>query len=156
MMTEPAPTVRWALIVGSSSGFGEATSIELAREGLNIFGVHFDRRSSIPHVNEIIETIRALGREVLFFNRNAADAEKRANVLDQIQQHWKETGGEHFIKVFLHSIAFGSLLPYIAEPLRQAVTQAQIEMTIDVMGNNLVYWVQEMLRRKMLTAGSRI
>jgi enoyl-[acyl-carrier protein] reductase III len=155
-MTEPAAPVRWALIVGSSSGFGEATSIELAREGLNIFGVHFDRRSSMPHVNGIIETIKALGRAAVFFNRNAADPEKRANVLDQIQLHWKETRGEHFIKVFLHSIAFGSLLPYVADPPMQSLTQAQIEMTLDVMGNNLLYWVQEMMRRKMLAAGSRI
>jgi enoyl-[acyl-carrier protein] reductase III len=155
-MTESVSPMRWALIIGSSSGFGEATSLELAREGLNICGVHLDRRSSMPRVNEIIATIKALGRDVLFFNRNAADAEKRATVLDQIQEHWKEAGGEHFIKVFLHSVAFGSLLPYIADPPQQVLTQAQVEMTIDVMGNNLVYWVQELMRRKMLAAGSRI
>jgi enoyl-[acyl-carrier protein] reductase III len=155
-MTETAAPARWALIVGSSSGFGEATSLELAREGLNIFGVHFDRRPAMPHVNEIIDKIKAMGREVHFFNRNAADAEKRANVLDQIQEHWKGRGGEHSIKVFLHSVAFGSLLPYITDPPQQSLTQAQIEMTIDVMGSNLVYWVQEMMRRKMLRPGSRI
>ncbi|HTV55649.1 MAG TPA: SDR family NAD(P)-dependent oxidoreductase, partial [Terriglobia bacterium] len=115
-MTEASAPERWALIIGSSSGFGEATSLELAREGLNIFGVHFDRRSAMPHVNEIIDEIKAMGRDVLFFNRNAADAEKRARVLDEIQEHWRQKGGEHFIKVFLHSIAFGSLQPYIAKP----------------------------------------
>jgi enoyl-[acyl-carrier protein] reductase III len=155
-MIEPGAPERWALIIGSSSGFGEATSLELAREGLNIFGVHFDRRSSMPHVNEIIEQIKAIGRDVRFFNRNAADAEKRAGVLDEIQEHWKQKGGEHFIKVFLHSIAFGSLQPYIAKPPQESLTQAQIEMTIDVMGSNLVYWAQEMMRRKMLGYGSRI
>ena len=34
----------WALILGVSSGFGEATAVELARAGMNIFGVHMDRR----------------------------------------------------------------------------------------------------------------
>ena len=36
----------WALILGASSGFGEATALELARAGMNIFGVHLDRRES--------------------------------------------------------------------------------------------------------------
>lgn len=146
----------WALIVGSSSGFGEATSLELARAGLNIFGVHFDRRTAMGHVNEIQDKIRALARDVLFFNINAADAEKRAKVFEQMEERWRQAPGEHFIKVFLHSIAFGSLQPYVAEDHRQEVTQAQMEMTLDVMGSNLVYWVQEMSRRKMLEQGSRI
>ena len=146
----------WALVVGSSSGFGEATSLELARAGLNIFGVHFDRRSALAHVNEVQDKIRALGRDVLFFNTNAADAEKRAKVFDQIEAHWNQSGGEHFVKAFLHSIAFGSLQPYLAEDHQQEVTQAQMEMTIDVMGSNLVYWVQEMGRRRMMRKGTRI
>jgi NAD(P)-dependent dehydrogenase (short-subunit alcohol dehydrogenase family) len=155
MNPTPGPT-RWALVVGSSSGFGEAVAKELAREGLNIFGVHFDRRSSLDHVNEVIAAIKTMGREVLFFNTNAADAAKRAEVLHQMQEHWKKLGGEHFIKVFLHSIAFGSLKPYVSESPEDEVTQAQMEMTVDVMGNNLVYWIQELMRRKMLGQGSRI
>jgi enoyl-[acyl-carrier protein] reductase III len=150
---QPTP---WALIVGSSSGFGEATSRALASEGLNIFGVHFDRRTAMPHVQEITEAIKSQGRDVLFFNSNAADAEKRTSALDQMQQHWQQAGGQHTIKVFLHSVAFGSLLPYIAESADQQLTQAQMEMTIDVMGSNLVYWVQELVRRKMITSGGRI
>jgi enoyl-[acyl-carrier protein] reductase III len=146
----------WALVVGSSSGFGEAASLELARAGLNIFGVHFDRRTAMPHINEIQVRIRASGRDVLFFNSNAADAEKRAKVFEGMEERWKRAGGEHFVKVFLHSIAFGSLQPYISEDHQQEVTQAQMEMTLDVMGSNLVYWVQELMRRKMMRAGSRI
>ena len=149
----PAP---WALIIGSSSGFGEATSLELARSGLNVFGVHFDRRSAMGHVNEIVEKIRAVGRDALFFNINAADAEKRADALHEMQQHWTEKGGEHFVKAFLHSIAFGSLQPYLSDDHAAEVTAAQMEMTLDVMGSNLVYWVQELMRRQMLRRGSRI
>jgi enoyl-[acyl-carrier protein] reductase III len=146
----------WALVVGSSSGFGEAASLELARAGLNVFGVHFDRRTAMPHVGEIQERVRALGRDVLFFNTNAADAEKRAKVFEQMEERWKQAGGEHFVKVVLHSIAFGSLQPYLSDDHQQEVTQAQMEMTVDVMGSNLVYWVQELMRRKMMRSGSRI
>src|SRR5712692_338768 len=146
----------WGLIAGSSSGFGEATSVELARAGLDIFGVHFDRRSSLGHVNEVVETIKATGRDVLFFNINAADAQKRSEALDQMQEHWKQRGGEHFVKVFLHSIAFGSLKPYLDSTAGEELTQQQMEMTVDVMGNNLVYWVQDLFHRKMIGLGSRI
>jgi NAD(P)-dependent dehydrogenase (short-subunit alcohol dehydrogenase family) len=155
-MTETSGLTPWALIVGSSSGFGEATSRELARARLNIFGVHFDRRSSMGHVNEIIDAIKSERREVMFFNTNAADAAKRAEVLDQMQNFWKGKGGRHYIKVFLHSIAFGSLKPYLTDSPEEELTQAQMEMTVDVMGNNLVYWVQDLFRRKMLASGSRI
>ena len=155
-MAHTAGPTPWGLIVGSSSGFGDATSRELARAGLNIFGVHFDRRSALAHVNEVIEAIKAAGRDVMFYNINAADGEKRAEALNQMQERWKQVGGEHFIKVFLHSVAFGSLLPYISENHDGEVTQAQMEMTLDVMGSNLVYWVQELLRRKMMRSGSRI
>jgi enoyl-[acyl-carrier protein] reductase III len=155
-MTAEAGPRRWALIVGSSSGFGEATCLELARAGLDIFGVHFDRRSAQEHVNKIVEQIKASGRDVMFFNINAADAAKRAEALDSMQELWKQRSGDHFVKVFLHSVAFGSLLPYVSEDSGRQLTQAQMEMTIDVMGNNLVYWVQELTHRKMVRAGSRI
>ncbi|HVB28670.1 MAG TPA: SDR family oxidoreductase [Terriglobia bacterium] len=155
MATQAGPG-RWALIIGSSSGFGEALSLELARSGVDIFGVHFDRRSAQERVNGIIDKVKALGRDAVFFNMNAADADKRTNALDKMQEHWKERGGDHFVKVFVHSVAFGSLLPYIAGETKDQLTQAQMEMTLDVMGNNLVYWVQELMQRKMMGTGSRI
>ena len=130
--------------------------MELARAGLNIFGVHFDRRATMDHVNQVIECIKATGRDALFFNINAADGLKRTKALDQMHEYWKRKGGDHFVKLVLHSIALGSLKPYLAENQAEELTQAQMEMTIDVMGNNLVYWVQDLFRRRMLRAGSRI
>ncbi len=44
---------QWALILGASSGFGAATSIELARAGMNIFGVLLDRKATLHNVEEI-------------------------------------------------------------------------------------------------------
>lgn len=108
------------------------------------------------HVTEVVEAIKSEGRDVLFFNVNAADTDKRARALDQMEEYWRSAGGGHFVKVFLHSIAFGSLQPYIGESKDGEVSQAQMEMTLNVMGSNLVYWVQEMMRRKMMRSGSRI
>ena len=53
-------------------------------------------------------------------------------------------------------MAFGSLKPYLGESPDDELTQQQMDMTVDVMGNNLVYWVQELFHRKMLGQGSRI
>ncbi len=87
---------RWALIVGASRGFGEVTSKALAREGLDILGVHFDGRANMDHVNEVVEAIKADGHEVIFFNINAADAAERADALSQMQTYCKQGHGDRF------------------------------------------------------------
>ena len=52
---------RWALILGASSGFGEATSLALAAAGYHICGVHLDRRQGMAHVDEIKAKLAASG-----------------------------------------------------------------------------------------------
>src|SRR3972149_11957029 len=91
----------WALILGASSGFGEATSLELARSGYNIFGVHLDLRATLPNAQRIQDEIRSLGREAVFFNVNAADAEKRAAVVQSVQERLRpgESAPGGFVRV---------------------------------------------------------
>ena len=145
----------WALVLGASSGFGGATSLELARAGLNVFGVHLDLRATLPNAERIREEIVALGRQAVFFNVNAADAEKRRSVVKGIQERFRQDGGGR-VRVLMHSLAFGTLNPYIAESPRDALTQRQMEMTLDVMANSLVYWTQDLVAAGLLTRGSRI
>src|SRR5437773_8449087 len=82
----------WALTLGASSGFGEATSLALARAGLNIFGVHLDRKATLGNVERIVSEIKALGHEAVFFNVNAADPDKRAEVVSQMERVLEERG----------------------------------------------------------------
>ncbi|MBI2467945.1 MAG: SDR family NAD(P)-dependent oxidoreductase, partial [Candidatus Rokubacteria bacterium] len=63
----------WALVLGASSGFGEATASALAEAGMSVVGVHLDRRATLPNAERIANEIRRQGREALFFNVNAAD-----------------------------------------------------------------------------------
>src|SRR5258705_13196682 len=91
----------WALILGASSGFGEATSLELARRGMNIAGVHLDRKGTLPHVEEIVGEIRKSGGQAEFFNVNAADEAKRKEVLDALAP---KLGGKPG-RTVLHSLA---------------------------------------------------
>jgi enoyl-[acyl-carrier-protein] reductase (NADH) len=123
---------------------------------MHIFGVHMDRKATLPNVERIAGEIRALGREVVFFNVNAADAEKRAEALDQIARHLEARGEPGGVAVFLHSLAFGALKPYIADDPKDALSQSQMEMTLDVMAHSLVYWTQDLVRRKLMGPGGKI
>lgn len=143
----------WALILGASSGFGGAVSVKLAEDGFNIFGVHLDRQVTMPNVDRIMSLIRASGSEAIFFNANAADAEKRQEVIDEIKNRSK---GKPIIKVMLHSLAFGTLKPFIQHNEEQPITKAQMEMTLDVMAHSLVYWAQELMKENLLVRKGRI
>jgi enoyl-[acyl-carrier protein] reductase III len=144
---------KWALILGASSGHGAATAIELARHGMNIFGVHLDLRATLPNAQRVIHHIQDLGCQAVFFNTNAADDAKRQMVLEAIRE--RLSPGEH-IKVLMHSLAFGTLRPYVPANREEAVTRAQIEMTLDVMAHSLVYWVQDMFYKGLLGPGSKV
>ena len=145
----------WALVLGASSGFGGAAAVEFARHGMNIFGVHLDRQATMPDVQQIIREIKHQGREAVFYNMNAADAIKRMETLDDIQERFAENTG-HTVKVLLHSLAFGTLKPFVAKKPAEAITQAQMEMTLDVMANSLVYWVQGLVSLQLMKRGGRI
>jgi len=143
---------QWALILGASSGFGEATALELAARGMNIFGVHLDRRETLPHAHEVMEKVRTLGREAVYFNKNAADEETRRDVIAHIDGVFQETPGT--VRVLLHSLAFGALKPLVGQ--EETASQKQIEMTSDVMGHSLVYWVRDIVAARLMRAGGRI
>ncbi|MBI2932187.1 MAG: SDR family oxidoreductase [Planctomycetes bacterium] len=142
----------WALILGASSGFGEATALELARHGMNIAGVHLDRKATLPNVERIVAEIAKAGGRTAFFNVNAADEVKRKEVLDALEP--KLDGRP--LRTMLHSLAFGALKPYLAEKEEDRITKVQMEMTLDVMAHSLVYWVQDLRARKMLARESRV
>jgi len=143
---------KWALILGASSGFGGTTALELARQGMHIIGVHLDRRAALANVEALVASIRATGAEAHFFNVNAADPQKRQEVLDAMQP---KLGGAT-ITVLMHSLAFGTLKPYLTDDPKEQLTKDQMEMTLDVMANSLVYWVQDLVARKLLGQGSRV
>src|ERR1700694_2338857 len=88
---EPIRLSGWALVWGASSGFGAATSLALARAGLNIFGVHLDRKSTLPNAERLAADIKTLGREAHFYNINAADEEKRAEVAAEMERILRES-----------------------------------------------------------------
>ncbi|MCS7325133.1 MAG: SDR family oxidoreductase [Anaerolineae bacterium] len=151
-MSEAQLKGKWALILGASSGFGAATALELAKYGVNIIGLHLDRGPALEQVRQLVEAIAAHGVQVHYLNMNIANAEKRREAVAQIKS-WL---GDQALHLVMHSVAFGSLHPFIAEDQSQQITQAQLEMTLDVMANSLVYWVQDLWHAGLLGRGSRV
>jgi NAD(P)-dependent dehydrogenase (short-subunit alcohol dehydrogenase family) len=142
----------WGLILGASSGFGAAAARELARHGMSILGVHLDRKATLPLAQAVADDVRAAGAQAEFFNVNAADAEKRAQVCSRA----RELANGKPLRVLMHSLAFGTLKAFVSDQPVQQTTKAQLEMTLDVMAHSLVYWVQDLTAAGLLGAGSRI
>lgn len=144
----------WCLILGASSGMGRACALALSREGFNIVGVHLDPSERQDEVNRLIAQIRHSGVDVRFFNENAASDAQRAAMLGALPPSVRETGG---FKVLVHSLAFGSLLPFIRRADDEPVlTRRQIDMTMSVMAHSIVYWVQDLVEQKLMGAGGRV
>jgi NAD(P)-dependent dehydrogenase (short-subunit alcohol dehydrogenase family) len=145
-------TARWALVLGASSGFGEAAARAFAAAGWDIFGVHLDRRQGLEHVEEIKAAIAAHGRQAHFWNANAADHDKRREIVAAM----REAAGGRPVGVLMHSLAFGTLKPFIAADEKDAIAPQQMDMTLDVMAHSLVYWAQDVHRAGLFARGSRI
>src|SRR5262247_3643278 len=158
-MTREADPIRlsgWALVLGSSSGFGAATSLALARAGMNIFGVHLDRKSTLPNAERLVSDIKGLGRQAHFYNINAADEEKRAEVSADMERILRERNELGQVRVLLHSLAFGTLKLFVTDPIKEAVSKSQMDMTLDVMAHSLIYWTQELVGRGLMGPNGRI
>jgi enoyl-[acyl-carrier protein] reductase III len=140
-------TPKWALILGASSGFGEGAARALAKAGYDIAGVHLDRKAGMDHVAEVRRDLEGMGRKTQFFNVNAADEEKRNEVLAELSKQKLN------VAVLLHSLAFGTLKPYIGDDV---LNKPNIDMTLDVMAHSLVYWSQGVVKHGLMGNGGRI
>jgi enoyl-[acyl-carrier protein] reductase III len=143
----------WSLLLGASSGMGRATALALAREGVNIIGVHLDMGDRAQSAVALAEELRGYGVQAHFFNVNAASDATRADLVPRIA----ELTGEAGLHVVLHSLAFGTLVPYLPRgEWTRGVRRRQMEMTVDVMAHSLVYWVQELTAAGLLRRGSKV
>jgi NAD(P)-dependent dehydrogenase (short-subunit alcohol dehydrogenase family) len=143
----------WALILGASSGFGAAAARAFARAGLDVAGVHLDRRSTLPQAEAVRRDVESAGRRALFVNANAVDPATRDPVLAAIRD--SRPGGPG-VRVLLHSLAFGTLKPLVAKEPRDAVSESQLAMTLHVMATSLAEWAQALVAADLFERGGRV
>ena len=140
----------WVLILGGSTGHGAATAKRLAKDGYGVISFHFDRGEAKKIAEETItEVNKTTGGNCHYFNTNAASVETMDKYIPQI----KEITCGQPVKLLLHSIAFGTTTNFFGE---KPVTQKQMDMTVHVMGNSLLYWTQKLFAADLLGKGSRV
>ena len=136
------------MIRGHSVSLGHVAGSLAVEARLNL-------RVHAPHCR----AIEAEGVQALYINMNAADDEKRAAALATLNARFDESraeGRKPYFRIVMHSLAFGSLVPFLADDPKDAVDRKKMEMTQDVMANSLVYWVQDLYRGGFLDRGSKI
>jgi enoyl-[acyl-carrier-protein] reductase (NADH) len=101
---------------------------------------------------DLQQKIHELGRESHFVNNNAALDDTRRECVKELAQRVADPPGT--LRVLMHSLAFGALKPLAGA--EEVVSRHQLELTADVMGHSLVYWVQECLSAGLLDRGARI
>src|SRR5438477_612657 len=142
-------------VFGMPSGFYYGDHAP-AGAGLDVFGVHLDRRATLPSAERVVAGIESLGRRAHFFNVNAADTDKRAEVVAEMARVLSGGGGPGRLRVLLHSLAFGTLKLLVADDAKDAASKAQMDMTLEVMAHSLVYWTQDVVGHGLMGAGGRI
>jgi enoyl-[acyl-carrier protein] reductase III len=140
----------WVLILGSSTGHGASIARSLAKEGYGVIGFHFDRGPLKKEAEAFCKELSALNNNrTIFWNENAASQE----TIDKRITEIKKLVGENRIKLLMHSIAFGSTTNFF-EPA--PVRQNQMDMTLHVMANCIIYWTQALLKNDLIGSGTRI
>jgi enoyl-[acyl-carrier protein] reductase III len=145
-----------ALVLGVSSGFGAAVSLALAANRFDIVGVHLDRRATLPNAERVASQVRASGQRAVFYNVNAAEPERRAEIIAALREAPADMPGVNGVQVLLHSLAFGTLKPFIPVHDEPIIKPADMNMTLDVMAHSLVYWIQDLLHEGLLRKGAKI
>jgi len=129
----------WAVILGGSSGLGLAAAKKLAAHGMNICIIHRDPRIEMERINSEFEKIRDV--KLLSFNIDVLNAEKRAEVLNQLTGH---------VRCLLHSIARGNLKDV------ETLTNDDFKLTMDYMAFSLADWVKDLKDRRLFAPDARV
>ncbi len=147
-----ASEVKWALILGGSSGLGLASAKKLARHGFNIIIVHRDRRADEDIIAKEFKNISSFKIQFKAFNADALKTAKRALILKEIASLLNNNGS---INVLVHSIAKGSLKPMQSKN-ENTLNHQDFQITIDAMALSLYDWTKDLVNAGLCAADTRI
>ncbi|MGN7821493.1 SDR family oxidoreductase [Chitinophaga sp. 22536] len=150
MVKEFASKQYWALVLGGSSGLGLASAYRLASHGMHLCIVHRNAGVEMDAVNTAFEALRATGVQVLAFNINAAQAERRTLVLEELR---KKMGPEGRVRCLLHSVAKGTLKGMTTAP---ALQTDDLMITLEHMAVSLYDWTRAIWEQQLFAADARV
>ncbi len=142
----------WALILGGSSGLGLASARKLAQHGCNIIIVHRNSKVSMPVVEQEFAEIKATGVQLISFNKDAMQVEKRMALIETIKEKLGELGK---IRVLIHSIAKGNLKPMIGNE-HPALLNDDFHLTLESMAISLYDWTKLLYENRIFAADARV
>ncbi|WP_276166779.1 SDR family oxidoreductase [Zobellia alginiliquefaciens] len=143
---------QWALILGGSSGLGLATAKKMARHGYHLIIIHRDRRSDLEEINTHFKEITLTGVQLLSFNIDAANSDKRKQTIEEIKTTLTNSGK---IKMMVHSIAKGSLKPMVSNE-ETTLNHQDIEITLNAMALSFYDWVKEIYEQNLFDEDARV
>ena len=138
---------QWGVILGGSSGIGLACARKLASEGLNLWILHRDRKSSFESFRIEVESMRGYGVEVIHSNIDATTPDKIDKEVELIRE---KLAGKALIKVLIHSISRGNLKSM------PELTQADFSQTINAMALSLNSWFQGFYNNGLFTSDALV
>ena len=137
----------WAVILGASSGIGAECANALAQKGINIYGIYLRKKKS--DIEKIENNLKKYNVKIIYKKANASNEVAREEIVQELSEIKNIR-----IKFFIHSIAFGTLKKMIDK--ENQLMKKNIEMTLDVMCNNFIYWTQDLFEKSLFNKGSHI
>jgi enoyl-[acyl-carrier protein] reductase III len=142
----------WALILGGSAGLGLASAKKLAAHGCNIIIVYRNSKADADAIEQEFGQIKAGAVEFISFNKDAMSVEKRAGIIQEIQE---KLGTKGKIRLLLHSIAKGNLKPMVADE-RPALQNDDLHLTLETMAISLYDWTKLIFDNELFTPDARV
>jgi NAD(P)-dependent dehydrogenase (short-subunit alcohol dehydrogenase family) len=141
---------QWAVVLGASSGTGAAIAVEVAgSRGLDVFGVH--RGRYLEQAQQVERDVAATGRRLVMHRADAGTAEGATQGADALLA----VAGPRSVKLFVHSIASGSVGHFVSGP-EAPLHPKQVERTFNAMAHSFLYWTQALVARELLAPQARL
>ena len=73
----------WALILGASSGIGASCARELAKNGINVYGVYLRKKTDI--IETLTDELKSFGVDVIYKKISATNELKRNETIQELK-----------------------------------------------------------------------
>lgn len=137
----------YSLVLGGSRGLGWASACKLASSGNSVIIIYRDSRSFSEEFQQKIQQKNDEGLDLMAFNFDALNEEKRDVFLDQLLEKNCQ------INLLLHSVSKGTLKPMQG---KHKLSSTDFKITLQAMGYNLYEWVSALHVKKLFAKPAKV